>query len=155
VEGSVYQTVVRGGSPGGPQAVSEGKALRKLYQTLNERKPHPYMSVLKLSTDSRRISSFRNLSYNHYFRKYFKLVHTNVVMVTLTTGIAFLLFTCMYFWVWGILWRWSVCAPTAYEVVRDCRKFETQWCKVTDIQVAYRQMFLEKHLAFLQVQRVS
>jgi hypothetical protein len=31
--GSVYQTVVRGGSPGGPQAVSEGKSLQKLYQT--------------------------------------------------------------------------------------------------------------------------
>jgi hypothetical protein len=40
--------VVRGGSPGGPQAVSEEKALPKLYQTLNKRKIRPYMSVLKL-----------------------------------------------------------------------------------------------------------
>jgi hypothetical protein len=47
----------------------------------------------------------------------------NVVMVTLTTGM-FLLFTCMHIWVWRILRRWFVCAPTAYEVVRDCRKFE-------------------------------
>jgi hypothetical protein len=33
---------------GGPQAVSEEKSLQKLYQTLNERKIHPYRSVLKL-----------------------------------------------------------------------------------------------------------
>jgi hypothetical protein len=33
---------------GGPHAVSEEKALKKVYQTLNERKIHPYMSVLKL-----------------------------------------------------------------------------------------------------------
>jgi hypothetical protein len=30
----------------------------------------------------------------------------------------------MHFWVWGILRRWSACAPTAYEVVRDCWIFE-------------------------------
>jgi hypothetical protein len=35
VESSVYQTVARGGSPGGPQAVSEEKVLHKFYQTLN------------------------------------------------------------------------------------------------------------------------
>jgi hypothetical protein len=40
--------VLRGSSPGGPQAVSEVKALQKLYQTLNEWKIHPYMSVIKL-----------------------------------------------------------------------------------------------------------
>jgi hypothetical protein len=35
--------------------------------------------------------------------KCFKLsVYKNVVMVTLTIGIMFLLFTCMHFWVWGI-----------------------------------------------------
>jgi len=45
-------------------------------------------------------------------------------MVTLTSGIMFLLFTCMHFWVWKILLMWSVCAPTAFEVVRDCRMFE-------------------------------
>jgi hypothetical protein len=32
---SVSQTVVCGGSPVGPQAVSEEKPLQKLYQTLN------------------------------------------------------------------------------------------------------------------------
>jgi hypothetical protein len=38
------------------------------------------------STESRRTSSFHNfLSFNHYFRKYFKLVYRkDVVMVTLT-----------------------------------------------------------------------
>jgi hypothetical protein len=45
-------------------------------------------------------------------------------MVTLTTGIMLLLFTCMPFCVWGILQRWSTCAPTAYKVVDDCRKSE-------------------------------
>jgi hypothetical protein len=30
------------------QAVSEEKVLQKLYQTLNEQRLHPYMSVLKL-----------------------------------------------------------------------------------------------------------
>jgi hypothetical protein len=48
----------------------------------------------------------------------------DVVMVTLATGIMFLILICMHFWVWGILRRWSVCAPTAYGVVRDCRRFE-------------------------------
>jgi hypothetical protein len=33
---SVYQTVVRGGSPGGPQRFPKKKTLKKLYQTLNE-----------------------------------------------------------------------------------------------------------------------
>jgi hypothetical protein len=32
----------------GPQAVSEEKASQKLYQTLNERKIHKYLSVLKV-----------------------------------------------------------------------------------------------------------
>jgi hypothetical protein len=78
-----------------------------------------------LSTESRRIRSFHNfLSFSHYFLEYFKLVYKNIVMVTLTTGILLLLFTCIKFWVWGILWRWCACEPTAYEMVRDCRKFE-------------------------------
>jgi hypothetical protein len=51
-------------------------------------------------------------------------IEKNVVVVTLTTGIMFLLFTCMHIWVWVILRRWSACAPIAYEVVRDCQKFE-------------------------------
>jgi hypothetical protein len=45
----VSQTVVHGGSLGGSQSVSEGKALLKLYQTLNEWKTDPYISVPKLS----------------------------------------------------------------------------------------------------------
>jgi hypothetical protein len=40
--------VVCGGPPGDPQAVSEEKALQKLYQTLSKTKIHTYMSVLKL-----------------------------------------------------------------------------------------------------------
>jgi hypothetical protein len=39
-------------------------------------------------------------------------------MVTLTTGITFLHFTCMHFWVREILRKWSASAPTAHEVVR-------------------------------------
>jgi hypothetical protein len=48
-------------------------------------------------------------------------------MVTLPTCVMFLLFTCMHIWVWGTLRTWSTCVPTAYEVVRDCRKLEIQW----------------------------
>jgi hypothetical protein len=33
---------------GGPQTVSEKRALQKMYQTLNERKLHQYISVLNL-----------------------------------------------------------------------------------------------------------
>jgi hypothetical protein len=50
-------------------------------------------------------------------------------MVTLTTGIIFFPFTCMHFWVWGILRMWSGCAPTAYEVVHDCRNVEKHCCR--------------------------
>jgi hypothetical protein len=70
------------------------------------------------------------LSFNHYFRKYFKLVYRkNVVIVTLTISITFLVVTCMHIWVWGILRRWSACAPSAYEVVRNCRQFEKHCSK--------------------------
>jgi hypothetical protein len=51
----------------------------------------------------------------------------NVVKVTLTTGIMILLLTCLHFCVYGILRRWSACAPIAHEVVRDYRKFEKHW----------------------------
>jgi hypothetical protein len=56
-------------------------------------------------------------------------VCSKTAFVSLTTCIIFLLFTCMHFWVWGILWKnlWSMCTPTAYDVVRDSRKFEKHW----------------------------
>jgi hypothetical protein len=41
---SVSETVVRGGQ----KTVSEEKALQKLYETFNELKIHPQISVLKL-----------------------------------------------------------------------------------------------------------
>jgi hypothetical protein len=50
-------------------------------------------------------------------------------MVTLTTCIMFLLFTCTQVWVWGILLSWPACASTACEVVRDSRKFEKRWLR--------------------------
>jgi hypothetical protein len=40
--------VVYGGSPSGPQAVLEERALLKVYQTLNKWKIGLYMPVLKL-----------------------------------------------------------------------------------------------------------
>jgi hypothetical protein len=65
------------------------------------------------STESRKSSYFHNfLCFSHYCGKYKKLVYRNVVMVTLTTGLMFLLFTCIHPWVWGILRRWSAFAPT-------------------------------------------
>jgi hypothetical protein len=47
---SVYQTVARGPQVVrlGPKMVSEEKLWQKLYQTLNEWKIHPHVSVLKL-----------------------------------------------------------------------------------------------------------
>jgi hypothetical protein len=80
---TVYQTVVRGVSPGGPQAFLEVKALQKLYQTVTERKIHPYMSVLKLPllVDLQQkvgkpvLSIIPCPSIIAYFRKYFKLVY--------------------------------------------------------------------------------
>jgi hypothetical protein len=89
------------------------------------------------STESKRICSFHNfLSYNHSFRKGFKLVYRkNVVMVTLTTGIKFPVFPCIHFWIQGILKRWHPCPSTAYEVVSDCRKFEKHWVRVRRVNI--------------------
>jgi hypothetical protein len=48
-------------------------------------------------------------------------------MLTFTIAIKIILFICMCFWVWGILRWWSACAPTACEVVHDCRDVEKHW----------------------------
>jgi hypothetical protein len=45
-------------------------------------------------------------------------------MTTITIGIMFLLFTCMYIWLWIISRRWFACAPAAYGVASNCRHFE-------------------------------
>jgi hypothetical protein len=94
-----------------------------------------------LSAGSRWISSLHKLlTFIHYFRKYFKLVYwKDVVMVTLTTTIMFLPFTCMQFWVLGILRRWSSCVLTANEVVCDWLKFEkhcARW-KTSNYELLY------------------
>jgi hypothetical protein len=78
------------------------------------------------SADSRRIGSFHKfLSFNPYIRNYFKLLYrANVVVLTSTNDVMFLLFSSIYFWLWRILRRCSARAPTACEVVRDWLKFE-------------------------------
>jgi hypothetical protein len=48
----------------------------------------------------------------------------NVVVTTLTTSIMSVLFTCMHFWVWEILRRWTACVLITYEVVCECQKFQ-------------------------------
>jgi hypothetical protein len=77
-------------------------------------------------------SSFHNfLSYNIYFRKCFKLVHMwNVVMVTLTTGILFLLFTCTHFWARGFFFTTvvRVCADRLWSGPRLPKVWETLIC---------------------------
>jgi hypothetical protein len=74
---------------------------------------------------------------NYYMEK-------DVCMVTLTTSVMFLLFTCMHLWLEKILQTWSACAPTAYEVVLDCQKFEKNW---------YRYISLKKNVnALLSIQ---
>jgi hypothetical protein len=56
--------------------VSDEKALQKPYQTQNKIRIHPYMSVLKLSLLADLPTEL--LVFNHYFRKYFKLVCENI-----------------------------------------------------------------------------
>jgi hypothetical protein len=127
--------VDRGGSPGGPRRSTCGfgrKIIAKIVSDTELMKNIPTYVCAKTasvgwpSTESRRNSSIHNFSsFNHCFIKYIKLVcRKSMVMVTLTTVIMFILFTCMHFWVWGILWRLFARAMTAYEVVSDCRKLE-------------------------------
>jgi hypothetical protein len=120
--------VVCGVSPGCPQQTTHGfrgKNIAKSVSDTYQMKNAPIHVCAETafmgwpSTENRQISF-----YNHYFRKYFKLVYRkNVVMVSLTTSIMFLLFSWMHCWVWGILRRWSACAPTIYELVCNCQKF--------------------------------
>jgi hypothetical protein len=91
------------------------------------------------STESRLITSFITSCpfFNHYFRKYFKLV--SAVMVTSTTDIVFPLFTFMHallgcgeFYSSGLCVCVCVCVcvrvrvrvPKAYEMVCDNQKLE-------------------------------
>jgi hypothetical protein len=68
-----------------------------------------YMSVLKLSL----LADFQQKVGEISYLLSFKLVYRqNVVMVTLITGIMFLLFTCMHFSVRGILRKWSATAES-------------------------------------------
>jgi hypothetical protein len=80
------------------------------------------------STESRQISSFHNiLCFNHYFRKYFKLVYKkfgyvnykhqyNIPPIHLHALLDVRNFT-----------KRSKCVPTTYEVVNYCLKFEEHW----------------------------
>jgi hypothetical protein len=62
-------------------------------------------------------------------------------MVTLTTGVMFLLLTCMHFCVWATLRKWSTYAPTAYEVVRDCRNTALHKLKIS--RTSFRALFAQ------------
>jgi hypothetical protein len=104
---SVYQTVVRGG-------LGKKMIAKIVRHWLNEKYTHVCATTALVcwhSTKCRRISSFRKFLFlNHYVIKYFKLVHRrSVVVVTSTAGIMFLLFSCMHFWVLGIVRRRSAC----------------------------------------------
>jgi hypothetical protein len=81
----VSQSVVRGSSPGGRQAVSKRKHCRTCirYRTDEECLIHVCDKIAFVGWPSTESSSFCNfLPYNHYFRKYFKLVYKYVTMVT-------------------------------------------------------------------------
>jgi hypothetical protein len=81
-----------------------------------------YMSVLKLPLSVDLQHKVCELLFNH-FRKYFTLMYrNNVVAVTLTTGIMFLLFTCTHLRVWGILRRRSRVRrqPTKWSAIAEC-----------------------------------
>jgi hypothetical protein len=127
---------------GVPQAVSEERALKKLYQTLNEWKIYPYMSVPKLSVRwpwtekiGELVLSINSCPSIIILENTFNLLYKkNVVVITSTTGIMFLLVTCMHFCVREVLRRWSACTPAACEVVRDCRKFDKHWSRQYSIR---------------------
>jgi hypothetical protein len=69
-----------------------------------------------------------SLFFNQYFSKYFKLLYRKYVAMV-TTGIGFSYSLACTSGCWVILRRWSVCAPTASEVVHDCQKFEKRCFK--------------------------
>jgi hypothetical protein len=98
----LWSVTVRQVVHNGPQAVSEGK-----------------INVANIVTDSERMN---NIPIH---------VCAKTDFVSLTTGIMFFLFTCMHFWAWEILRRWSACAPKAYEAVRDYRKFDKHCSKTS------------------------
>jgi hypothetical protein len=132
--------VVSAGSPASPQAVSEENHCKTCIRHLTNKNIPIHLCVKTAfvgspSIESRRISSFHNfLYYNHYFSKYSEQVYRKkVVKATLTTVIMFFLFTCMHYWSWEILWRRAACEPTAYEVFRDCWKFEKHCTRQTEI----------------------
>jgi hypothetical protein len=77
------------------------------------------------STESRQISSFHNfLSFGHYLENASNQCIKKCGYGNFNHDIMFFLFTCLHFWVWGILWKWSACALTIYDVVHDCQKFK-------------------------------
>jgi hypothetical protein len=129
VYGSVSQTVVH--------SSFRRKSSAKIVSDTKQMKNIPIHVFVKSaflgwpSTETRWISSCHGfLSFSHFI-KYFKFVYRkNVGMVTLATSIMFILLTCMQFWIRGILWWWSARAPTAYEVVHNCRKFEKHWSRL-------------------------
>jgi hypothetical protein len=113
-----YQKLGERFSHCGPQTASEQKVLQQLNQTLNELKIHQYMSVLKLALFADLEQKVGELvpsiiSCTSIIILENVILQKNVVIVTLTTGIMFLLFTCLQFWLCIILRRWSTCVPSA------------------------------------------
>jgi hypothetical protein len=109
---------------GFPKAISKEKA-----KIASVWKVHWHMSVLKLPlTERRRMWPLHNvLSFRHYFRKCFKLVHRNSGYDNFNHRYNVSPIHLHTFWQWGTLRSLSTCAPIACEVVRDCRKFEKHW----------------------------
>jgi hypothetical protein len=93
------------------------------------------------STESRRNSNFHIfLAFNNYFRKYFKLRYRKMWYGNFNHRYNV---SPIHIWVWGSLRRWSACAPTAYEMVRDGRKLE-KYCSRCCISSMFDTTLLKK-----------
>jgi hypothetical protein len=96
---------------GGQQTVSEEKALRKLYQTLNEWKIHQYISVPKLSllvdlqqkvgelvlsiTYCPTTINLENVLIHHHHLHHLRFVHSTVVFLHPKLSFAICLCLCL------------------------------------------------------------
>jgi hypothetical protein len=76
-------------------------------------------------------------------------------MVTLATGIMFLLFTFMYSWVWGVLRTWSACEPMKWSaIVQSLRNTVLMNMYVCTYVCMYVCMYARTHVCMYVCMRV-
>jgi hypothetical protein len=115
---SVYQNVVRDGSSSGLRRSAGGFGRKK---------------IANIISDTKRVEN----TPIHVCAK--------TAYASLSIGIMFLVFTYMHFRALGILRMLSACAPTAYEVVSDYRKFEKTLVQIYICMEHSRMILTEKN----------